>query len=107
MLPKKEKFTSKEMSDGALFKNGKKVHTTYGFFVLTPQPLGGSGKFGIVLGKKYFKTAVLRNKYKRLFYNTLLEFKKDTKLVVKSLIFHPKKIFTKEELKKDFLNMLQ
>ena len=109
MLPKKEKFTTKDLGNKNIFKSGKKIFVEYGYFLQTP---GGLHRKGIILSKKNFKTAVLRNKYKRLFYNTILEIYKGNsprsgesvskefseKLKEKSFIFYPKKVFTKEEL---------
>jgi ribonuclease P protein component len=107
MLSKKQKFTAQEFADKQTFKNSKKVFLEYGFFLVLEKGKGvGTGKFGIVMSKKNFKTAVLRNKYKRLFYNTLLEIKREDKSVENiSLIFYPKKVFTKENLIKDFKNI--
>lgn len=108
MLPKKERFTTADFSKIRTHKF-KKIYTPYGFFVVYPaysEATEGmatthqSGKKGIVMSKKNFKRAVDRNKYKRLFYNTILEVqetKPETK--TKSFVFHPKKVFAKEELK--------
>lgn len=102
MLPKKEKFTSKDFSDKNIFKNSKKTYTKYGFFVV----LEGENKKGIILSKKVFKTAVLRNKYKRLFYNSILELQKSfPQINTKSFVFHPKKEFSKEDLLKDLKSL--
>ncbi len=120
MLPKKNRFSSQDLANKSLFKNSKKIYTEYGFFVvLEKHPLapslkkrGGSAKKGIVLSKKSFKTAALRNKYKRLFYNTILEIQNENKIenktenTEKSFIFHPKKVFTKVELKLDLLKIM-
>lgn len=123
MLPKKEKFTTQDFKD---FKKEKsrKIHTSYGFFlVLRSFPelrslgVGGSvegvdsNKKGIILSKKNFKTAVQRNKVKRLFYNTILEIKNKLKessseLESVSFIFYPNKVFTKEDLKDDLMKIL-
>ncbi len=104
MISKKEKFSSKDFSNKKLFKNSKKIYTPYGFFLVLEDFLC---KKGIILLNKNFKTAVLRNKYKRLFYNTLLELKKDSKIDLqkKSFVFYPKKQFSKEELIKDILEI--
>ena len=104
MLPKTERFTTKEL-DGLRRINPKtkKLNTPYGFFVIheLPEP---TGKKGIILTKKIFKTAVLRNKTKRLFYNTILEIKKENQnlnLNQATFLFHPKKVFSKKELIED------
>ena len=101
MLPKKEKFTTEDFKNKILFKNGRKIYTPCGFFVV----LGSlSGKKGIIFSKKSFKTAVLRNKYKRLFYNTLLEIQKqNSELKNKSFVFYPNQPFTKDFLVETFL----
>jgi len=105
MIPKRNKFSSRDFANKSLFKNSKKVVVPYGYFsILTPPSLpllrgGTQNKKGIILSKKNFKTAVLRNKFKRLFYNTLLEVQKEKKEFLEiSFIFHPNKLFSKEEL---------
>lgn len=104
MLPKKERFSSKDLSDKNFIKQGQKIYTAYGFFVIFNTPLS---KKGIILSKKNFKTAVLRNKYKRLFYNTILELQKEIpNLKPKSFLFHPKKVFAKQELLKEMKEIL-
>jgi ribonuclease P protein component len=86
MLPKKNRFTAKELNSLWTPKQKSKKHNTqYGFFVVyeestSPNPsrifdlslqrrVEEGGKKGIILSKKNFKTAVLRNKYKRLFHS--------------------------------------
>jgi RNase P protein component len=103
MLPKQEKFTARDLSDKSIFKNSKKIYTPYGFFlVLSPSPterVGVRPKKTIILTKKNFKTAVSRNKHKRIYFNTLLEvFKQKPELRSKSFIFYPNKIFTKDDI---------
>ena len=102
MLPKKEKFTSLDFANKLLFNNSKKIYTPYGFFlVLRSENVEGVifNKKAIILSKKNFKTAVLRNKCKRLYFNSLLEvFKQKPELRNKSFIFYPKKTFTKDDI---------
>jgi RNase P protein component len=68
-------------------------------------------KANIVVSKKNFKTAVSRNKAKRIYYNYIIGLKKENPeffhkiLNEKVLVFYPNKIFTKEELSKIFLNL--
>lgn len=105
MLPKTERFSARDLSDKTLFNKSGKIYTQYGFFVILANPDPETkGKKGIILSKKNFKTAVLRNKYKRLFYNTVRELQQNSiSLKSLSLTFHPKKAFSKEELKLDIV----
>ncbi len=98
MLPKKERLNTTDFSEIKNLKF-KRLNVSYGFFVIYES---GSKK-GIVMSKKNFKTAVSRNKIKRLFYNTVREI---PSLKAMSFVFHPKKIFTKLELQKDLLSMI-
>ena len=91
MLAKKERFSTKDLSFIKTLKS-RRINTNIGFFVIYESE---TNKKGIMVGKKVFKTAPGRNKYKRLFYNTVREIPKLKEI---SLIFHPKKVFTKEEL---------
>ena len=110
MLPKQNRFSS---SDFSLIKTmkPKKIFTDIGVFCVyenfpnliqvLPRAAGQHlnsdiNKFGIIVPKKIFKTAVSRNKHKRLFFNTLLEFKKTDN--INSFVFYPKKIFNKEDV---------
>ncbi len=99
MLSKKERFSTQDLNSARDIK-GKRINSPLGFFVVYE----GGNKKGIMVGKKVFKTAVLRNKYKRLFYNTVKEIPTIKKM---SFIFHPKKTFTKEELLKELTSVLQ
>ncbi len=102
MLPKKEKFSSRDFSNKNLFRNSQKIYTQYGFFVVLENYINPYFPKAIVLSKKNFKTAVLRNKYKRLFCNTLLEVQRENiSLKQKAFIFYPKQFFSKEELRED------
>lgn len=95
MLAKKERFSTKDLSFVKNLKS-RKINTNIGFFVIYEDLDGVLGpKKGVMVSKKVFKTAPARNRYKRLFYNTI---KALENLKGQSLIFHPKKIFTKEEL---------
>ncbi len=98
MLPKQNRFSS---SDFSLIKTikPKKIFTDIGFFSIYENLKVNNlevNKFGIIVPKKIFKTAVLRNKHKRLFFNTLLEFKKTDN--INSFVFYSKKIFNKEDV---------
>lgn len=111
MLPKKEKFTSTDFSKLKYIKT-KKIHTNIGFFVIilpqTPGSMSTLTRVSVVLPKKIFKTAVNRNKYKRLFYNTLLSLKKvDNKVNKLSLVFYPKREYTQQELEEAFREILK
>lgn len=97
MLSKEQRFST---SDFLLIKTLKpeKIPTSIGVFCIyknSEKVLGN--KFAIVLAKKNFKLAVTRNKYKRLFFNFLKENNKNNNLKY-SIVFYPKKQFTKEEL---------
>ncbi len=93
MLPKSQRYTTKDFVKIKAEKT-KKLYTNIGFFVfISFMPI----KFGVILSKKNFKRAVDRNKYKRLFFNTLLANKK---LATTSFLFYPKVEFTKAELVK-------
>ena len=116
MLPKFERFNTTDLSK-LKNKKFKKIIVKYGFFVVYPEPephltspINKGGivrKKGIILSKKVFKRAVDRNKYKRFFYNTILDIQKgNSELKSKTFIFHPKKVFEKEELQKDLLAIL-
>lgn len=103
MIPKSERFSAKDFSNKNLFKNNQKIYTLYGFFVVLD---GDLNKKAIVISKKNFKTAILRNKYKRLFYAVLSKTQKNYPILKqKTFIFNPKKIFTKDELEKDLINL--
>jgi ribonuclease P protein component len=94
MLSKKERFSTEDLLLAQKQKN-KKVPTPLGTFVVFED--GDSlGKKAIIISKKVSKSAVERNKLKRLFFNTTREIKD---LKVKSFILHLKKTFTKEEIK--------
>lgn len=129
MLAKKERFTSVDFSKLKTLKT-KRIIVKYGFFVIVvvesastpggqraPRPLEVLSKKAIVLSKKNFKTAVSRNKYKRLFYSSILNIQaleeKNTNTEVgslggikhKSFIFYPNKIFSKKDLMEDLLRL--
>lgn len=99
MLPKVERFSTTELSN---LKNIKSTKTNcpLGFFVIFPTAT--TRKKGIMVSKKVFKTAVIRNKNKRLFYNTVNSLES---LKNKSFIFHPKKTYTKKELLEELSKM--
>jgi ribonuclease P protein component len=99
MLPKKLKFSSKDHSKVKAFKS-KKLITKYGFFVILEETFGG--KKSIITSSKNFKTAVLRNKVRRLFYNTLAN---EDSIMNKSFVLHAKKEFTGPELLVDLLKI--
>ena len=99
MIPKKEKFIT---SDFSLIKTIKpqKVFTNIGVFCVYANP-GEKltcNKFAIAPSKKIFKTAVSRNKHKRMYFNFLKENKQKIKLQNNLCIFYPNKLFTKEIL---------
>ena len=106
MLPKRERFSTEDFKSIKKQKT-KKFIVNNGFFVVL---LGLSNtkleskfiitKKSVILPKKIFKTAVLRNKYKRLYYNTISFFLKEKNLD-KSFIYYPRKTFTKENLLED------
>jgi ribonuclease P protein component len=103
MIPKRNKFSTEDFANKGLFKNSKKTITAYGYFSV----LEKGNKKAVILSKKNFKTAVLRNKYKRLFFNALLEVQKDKPELVKtSFVFYPKKTFTKEEIVLDLSKIM-
>ena len=95
MIPKKERFSTADLSKLKSLKS-KRINSSLGFFIVYESD---KSKKGIMMSKKVFKTAVMRNKYKRLFFNSIKEV---SELKNKSLIFHPKKIFNKEELMSAF-----
>lgn len=107
MLPKKERFTTADFSKIKSNLKFKKLNTLYGFFIIYEKGV----KKAIILSKKNFKTAVERNKIKRLFYNTILDIQNEqekSEVIIKnkSFVFHSKKSFTKEELKKDLKQII-
>lgn len=107
MLAKNKKFTTEDFK--VIKKEiSKKIHTKYGFFLVINTCLPELvGKKGAVLPKKIFKTAVLRNKYKRLFFNTLRELEtQKPKLGLTTLLFFPRQVFTKEELVQDLSRLV-
>ncbi len=94
MLPKQNRFSS---SDFSLIKTikPKKNFTDIGVFCVYKNfPNLNINKFGIIVPKKIFKTAVSRNKHKRIFFNIL----KNKENKNDSLLFYPKKIFNKEDV---------
>jgi len=94
MLSKKERFSTSDLSLAQKQKS-KKFPTSLGTFVVFEDLDGGLGKKAIIISKKVSKSAVERNKYKRLFFNTVKEIKALNK---RSFILHLKKTFTKEEI---------
>lgn len=103
MIPKRERFTSIDLKNNRNIK-GKRLNAKFGFFLIFPLKQGEIGKKGIILSKKNFKTAVLRNKYRRLFYNVLRSLESRTK---HSILFSPKQEFSEEELREVLLNVIQ
>lgn len=103
MLSKERRFST---TDFLLIKKTKpqKTYTDIGVFCVYKELK--ESKFAIIMTKKVFKTAVLRNKYKRSFFNLIKEEKIDTSTKGLCLIFYPSKIFNKEDLKKVLLSVL-
>lgn len=132
MLPKKERFTTLDFSslrNNSKQLKQRKLITKYGFFVIydifspiyrggqvglisKDLPKGGReaaalpkslyGKKAVILSKKNFNTATLRNKIKRLFFNTIRE---EKSLKNKTFILYCRKEFTKEELMIDLMKI--
>jgi ribonuclease P protein component len=112
MLSKKLRFST---SDFSLIKTLKpqKVFTDIGVFCIYKNLQNdlGESKFAIVVPKKIFKTAVSRNKHKRIFFNVLQNYLTQPLLAkvrssACSIIFYPRKNFNKEELKKELATVL-
>lgn len=99
MLAKKEKFSTEDILLTKKIKS-KKIHTNIGFFNFYLDNPMLKNKKTIILSSKDFKTAVLRNYHKRLFYNIIRELKQkeEFKLNQVSFVFFAKKAFNKKEL---------
>jgi ribonuclease P protein component len=99
MIPKKEKFIT---SDFSLIKTLKprKVFANIGVFCIYTNLKKNKpcNKFAIAPSKKIFKTAVSRNKHKRIYFNFLKNNHDKIKLQDSMCIFYPNKVFSKEML---------
>lgn len=102
MIPKKEKFIT---SDFSLIKSLKprKIFTNIGVFCVyvNPNITISCNKFAIAPSKKIFKTAVSRNKHKRIYFNFLKDNHKKIKLQNSLCVFYPNKLYTKETLESE------
>lgn len=108
MIPKKEKFTTSDFSlikslKGTLIPGGgkpRKIFTNIGVFCIYTNPAKevGCNKFAIAPSKKIFKTAVSRNKHKRIYFNFLKDSHEKIKLQNSLCIFYPNKTYTREAL---------
>jgi ribonuclease P protein component len=100
MLPKIKRTTKEDFL--FIIKNGKILHGSFFYlkYIKSEKP-----KYSFVFPKTLSKRAVVRNKYKRLGYNTLLK----TELKPISGIFFYKKesiLAKKDDLERDILNIL-
>lgn len=107
MIPKREKFTT---SDFSLIKTMKprKIFTNIGVFCIynNPSKEAGCNKFAIAPSKKIFKTAVSRNKHKRIYFNFLKDNYKKIKLEDSMCIFYPNKSYTKVILENEMVKVV-
>lgn len=99
MISKKEKFIT---SDFSLIKaiKPRKIFTNIGVFCVYTNPTKNAGcnKFAIAPSKKIFKTAVSRNRHKRIYFNFLKSNHNKIKLQDSMCIFYPNRLFSKEVL---------
>jgi ribonuclease P protein component len=99
MISKKEKFKTLDFS---LIKTLKprKIFTNIGVFCIysNPNKDAACNKFAIAPSKKIFKTAVSRNRHKRIYFNFLKESHEKIKLENSMCVFYPNKLYTKEAL---------
>lgn len=100
MLPKIKRITKEDFL--FIIKNGKILHGSFFYlrYIKSEKP-----KYSFVLSKKIAKMAVIRNKYRRLGYNTLLKI--DLKPIW-GVFFYKKEALNikKEDLEKDIINIL-
>ncbi|MFC1622264.1 ribonuclease P protein component [Patescibacteria group bacterium] len=109
MLKKQNRLTSKFEFNITRKYGGKKSGQHFHMFYLQPKNYTGPAKIGIVISNKFHKSAVKRNKTKRLFREVI---RKNLELFPDDLwvVIHPKfhtidKSY--EEINSDFVKTLQ
>jgi len=105
MLVKKFRLPVKEF----LAKKPKILKANYFSFRYLPNQLS-FGRFGVVISKKIEKSAVKRNKIKRIIFNFLRKQENSREFSGFDILIMPsKKVFGlgKEEIKKEILNELK